>query len=198
MGRVKPCRDNNKREESIRLAKQDFINGIEPSIRSAARTYDVPYTTLRDRLHGLQTRTEAHQELQLLSVQEEKAIVRFCETLDDWGHPVTIKILKQFAQSLLPEQQRLGKHWTGRFLKRNPAITAKSSHRLDKQRENANDPIILKDYFCKVSNLRVPSIASSQPEVDHSASLESLFVHIMSPHQIFTTWMRRDLCWDRH
>ena len=150
MGRVKPCRDDKEHEKSIRLAKQDFINGIEPSIRSAARTYNVPYTTLKDRLHGLQTRTEAHQGLQLLSVQEEKAIVCFCETFDDWGHPVSIKFLKQFAQSFLPGQQRLGKHWTGRFLKRNPALTTKFSHRLDKQRENANDPIILKDCFCKV------------------------------------------------
>ena len=103
MGHVKPCWDDNKREESIRLAKQDFINGIDPSICSAVRTYNVPYPTLRAHLHGLQTRTEAHQELQLLSVQEERAIVHFCETLDNLGHPVTIKILKQFAQSLLPE-----------------------------------------------------------------------------------------------
>ena len=106
MGRVKPCRDDKEHEKSIRLAKRDFTNGIEPSIRSAALTYNIPYTTLRARLHGRQTRTEANQGLQLFSVQEEKAIVRFCETLDDWGHPVTIKILKQFAQSLLhPGQQ---------------------------------------------------------------------------------------------
>ena len=39
MGRVKPCRDDKEHEESIRLAKEDFISGIEPSIRSAARTY---------------------------------------------------------------------------------------------------------------------------------------------------------------
>ena len=53
MGRVKHCRDDKEHEESIRRAKQDFISGIEPSIRSAARTYNIPYTTLRDRLHGL-------------------------------------------------------------------------------------------------------------------------------------------------
>ena len=193
MGPVKPCRDDKEHEESIRLAKQDFISGIEPSIRSAARTYNIPYTTLRDRLHGLQTRAETHQELQLLTVPGEKAIVRFCQTLDDWGRPVTIKILKQFAQlqSLLPGQQRVGKHWAGRFLKRNPALAAKFSHRLDRQRANASDPIILRDYFYKVSD---PLFIASQPEVDHSTSLESLSVHIMSPHQISTAWMRRDLC----
>ena len=60
MGRVKPCRDDKEHEESIRLAKEDFISGIEPSICSTARTYNIPYTTLRDSLHGLHTRAEAH------------------------------------------------------------------------------------------------------------------------------------------
>ena len=135
-------------KKSIRLGKQDFINGIEPSIRSAARTYNIPFTTLRDRLRGQQHHFEA---LQLLCVREEEAIFRFCETLDDRGNPVTIKILKQFAQSLLPGQQRVGKDWTTRFLKRNPALAAKFSYRLDRQRINANNPI-LKDYLCKVNN----------------------------------------------
>ena len=67
-----------------------------------------------------QTGTEAHQGLRLLAAQEAEAIVRFCETLDDWGHPVPIKILKQFAEPLLPTQHRMGKHWTNRFLNRNP------------------------------------------------------------------------------
>ena len=105
MGRLKPCLNDSKCEKSIHLNKQDFINGIEPSICSAACTYGIPFSTLRDHLHGQQPHSEAHRGLQLLSVQEEEAIVRFYETLDDWGHPITIKILKQFAQSLFPPVQ---------------------------------------------------------------------------------------------
>ena len=71
MGRVKPYRDDREHEKSIRLAKRDFINGIEPSIRSAARTYNIPYT-LRARLHGRQTRTEANRGLQLLVYRKRK------------------------------------------------------------------------------------------------------------------------------
>ena len=56
-------------------------------------------TQLRARLHGLQTRTEAYRGLRPLSVQEEKATIHFCETLDDWRRPTATKILKQFAQS---------------------------------------------------------------------------------------------------
>ena len=98
MGRLKPYRNDNEREKFIRLAKQDFISGIRPSVRFAACTYNIPFTTLRDCLRGQQPYSEAHRGLQLLSIREEKEIVRFCETLDDRGHPVTIKNLKQFAQ----------------------------------------------------------------------------------------------------
>ena len=65
---------------------------------------------------GVQTRTETHQGLQLLGVQEAKA--RFCQIVDDWRHPVTIDIIKQFAQSLLPREHAstVGRHWVTRFL----------------------------------------------------------------------------------
>jgi hypothetical protein len=57
---------------------------------------------LRDRLQGAQPRVEAHQSEQILSVEEEKSIVRFCEALDDLGHPLKVKMVKAFAMSLLP------------------------------------------------------------------------------------------------
>jgi hypothetical protein len=85
-------------------------------------------------------------------VEEEKAIVRFCETLDDLGHPLRGSLVKAFAMALLPSSRRrqLGKHWLSRFLNRNPALVSKFSQRLDRQRANANDPAILKDFFRKV------------------------------------------------
>ena len=59
MGRVKTCRSDKAHEKSVRLAKQYLINGTELSIRFAARTYNIPYSTLRDRL---QTRTGARRD----------------------------------------------------------------------------------------------------------------------------------------
>jgi len=42
-----------------------------------------------------------------------------------------------------------------RFLNRHPAITTKFSQRLDRQRANANDSAILKDFFCKVCHFSI-------------------------------------------
>ena len=83
MRRVKPCRDDNVRKKSIRLAKQDFLNGTENSIRSASRTYNIPCTKLNDRLREQQLHSDAHRRLQLLSIRAMKAKVCFCEILDD-------------------------------------------------------------------------------------------------------------------
>jgi hypothetical protein len=152
MGRVKSRDAATDRENEIREAKHAYLSGLEPSIRAAASTYGIPYSTLRDRLRGAQPRSAAHEKEQLLTLEEEKSIVRFCETLDDLGHPLQVKMVKAFAMSLLPPHRRrqLGKHWMTRFLNRHPAITGKFSQRLDRQRANANDPAILKDFFRKV------------------------------------------------
>ena len=65
-------------------------------------TYGVPYGTLRGRLQGAKPHNDAHSHEQILSVEEEKAIVRFCVILDDWGHPLRGSLVKAFAMSLLP------------------------------------------------------------------------------------------------
>ena len=85
-------------------------------------------------------------------MEEEKAIVRLCVTLDDWGHPLRGPLIKAFAMSLLlcARQRQLGNHWLTRFLNRNHAVVSKFSQCLDRQWANASDPVILKDYFRKV------------------------------------------------
>lgn len=143
-----------EREKDIQAAMRDIRSGAEGTIRSAALAYGIPYSTLRGRMTGAQTRAEAHIGAQVLTPMEEKAVVRFCERLDDLGHPITMPLLKQYASSLLPPSsgQEVGKHWISRFLKRQHGLTSKYSQRLDRQRANADDPEIMRDHFRKVNN----------------------------------------------
>ena len=85
-------------------------------------------------------------------MEEEKAILRLCVVLDDWGHPLRGPLVKAFETSLLPRARRrqLGNHRLTRFLNRNLAIVSKFSQRLDRQGVSASDPDILKDNFCKI------------------------------------------------
>ena len=118
MGKVKECKAASECEKDLGEAQHDHISGLEPSIHSAALTYGVPYGTLRDCLQGTKPHTEAHNHEQILSVEEGKAIVRFCGTLDDLGHPLHGSLVKAFAMPLLPSARwrQLGKHWLTRFL----------------------------------------------------------------------------------
>jgi hypothetical protein len=132
---------SKQREIDLTEAMLEFKAGNFRSIRSAASAYGLPYTTLRDRLRGAQSRQEAHRNQQLLTMEEEKALVRFCIKLDDLGHPLNMSIFKRLAVGMLSASRRreVGIHWTNRFLKRNPAVVAKFSQRLDRQRATASD-----------------------------------------------------------
>jgi len=101
MGRVK-CRDATGRENDIRKANHAYHSRLEPSVLTAASTYGAPYGTLRDQLRGAQRRSAAHEKEQLLTLEEEKSIVRFCETLDDLVRPLQAKMVGVIAISLLP------------------------------------------------------------------------------------------------
>jgi hypothetical protein len=152
-----PKRVSKERETDLVEAMDEFKAGNFRSIRSAASAYMLPYTTLRDRLRGAQSRQRAHKNEQLLTVEEEKAIVRFCGKLDDLGHPLSLPMVKRLAAGMLPpsREREIGKHWINRFLKRNPDVVAKFSQRLDRQRATAGDPTVLKDFFIKVCSFHV-------------------------------------------
>ncbi|KAL7267038.1 hypothetical protein RUND412_010389 [Rhizina undulata] len=94
----------------------------ETSVRNAAETFDVKRTTLNYRYNGQrQSRREATEHLRLLSPGQERAIVRWCQRLDDWGLPPRTDLVKQMAQMLAsasPENKDkiVGKRWLARFL----------------------------------------------------------------------------------
>jgi hypothetical protein len=148
---VKPWKSDSEHEKSIHLTKKDYLAGIEPSIWSAASTYGISYSTVHDRLQGTQSTLVAHYHQKLLTDQEEKSIVRFCNTLDDSGHPVNMQILKGFAKSLFPVSKcrKVGKHWATCCLNRHPELAAQFSRCWDRQRVNASDPAIIKDLFAR-------------------------------------------------
>jgi len=98
MGTVN-CRDAATHiENEIRKAKHAYTSGFQRSINAPAWTYGIPYGTLWDWLGGAQPRSAAHKKEQLQTPDEEKSIVRFCETLDDLGHLLQGKMVKTCAR----------------------------------------------------------------------------------------------------
>jgi len=125
----------------------------KPSIRATAEKFAIPFSTLQNRLSGTKTRVQGHVKLQVLTEYEERAIVRWCERLDEWAHPPRLAVVKSMAQGLLRKRMRsqsLGKNWLTRFLNRHLVLASRFGTRLDRQRALASSPDIIRDFFQKV------------------------------------------------
>ena len=146
-------RKKSEAEANIQKAINHYRHSDEPSIRASAEKHGLAYSTLRGRLQGRVSREIGHLKLQVLTEYEEKSIVRWCERLDEWGHPARMALVKSMAEAIVARQikdRALGKNWITRFLSRHPNLATKLSTRLDRQRALANDPVVFKDYFNKV------------------------------------------------
>lgn len=137
------------KEEAIEAALTDYIDGKYPSIRATATAHDVDRSTLSRQLRGSKSRSEAHRDEQLLSMEQEEAIVRLWLKLDGWGNPLKLPFVRALATHMQsPENSRPpGEHWITRFLDHHPIIASKIATRIDRQRTSASDPIVLAHFY---------------------------------------------------
>jgi len=143
----------NEAEATLQKAINHYRHSDKPSICASAEKHGVAYSTLRGRLQGKVSREVGHLKLQVLTQYEEKSIVRWCECLDEWGHPAWMALVKSMAEAIVARRikdRALGKNWITRFLNRHPNLATKLSTHLDRQRALANDPVVFKDYLNKV------------------------------------------------
>jgi len=139
-----------EREERIQAALAALRHGDVKSIRAASQMFNIPRTTLRDRLHGSISAIARQQSQQRLSVHEEQCIVNTIYTLDRWGWPMSIQWLESFTTSFLREKgdhRPLGHNWYLRFIERHEEIRTKWSRNRDQQRKDAEDPEVIQKWF---------------------------------------------------
>ncbi|APA12583.1 hypothetical protein SS1G_03777 [Sclerotinia sclerotiorum 1980 UF-70] len=70
------------------------------SIRKAAKYFEVPKSTLADRLAGKKTRSQTHEIAQILSNAEENTLVRWISQLTITGFPATPMLVKEMADEI--------------------------------------------------------------------------------------------------
>jgi hypothetical protein len=88
-------------------------------VRKAARTYDIPRSTLATRMAGRQSYAETTLRMRRLSEIEEEIIVRYVLDLDSKGFPPSLSTVEDMANHLahLKGERHVGKHWVERFIK---------------------------------------------------------------------------------
>lgn len=139
-------------EERIQLAITAIrsaglgANGIQLlSIRQAANMYQVPRSTLGDRMRGLRTRAEAHVKQQNLSLAEEVVLVKWAKVMGRRGVPLTHSTLIKYASEI--SGKPVGESWPKRFLARHPDLKVKATTSLEKCRAKALNRTAVEGFY---------------------------------------------------
>jgi len=130
------------KESDINLAIQAMQRDKTLSRRRAAKIYNVPESTLRDRMNGRTPKPESRPAAHRLTVTEEEALVQYVLDLDARGFPPQYAGVEDMANLLLAQRDagRVGKHWVEKFVKRQSKLDTRFSRVYDFQRALCEDP----------------------------------------------------------
>ncbi|KAM4061557.1 Tc5 transposase DNA-binding domain-containing protein [Hirsutella rhossiliensis] len=141
------------REERVLLAVRAYQQGQFESTRKAAAAYDVPQSTVSDRLRGVIRRRDAQVNNLKLTATEETALVQWILSMDERGMPPTVAYTRRMANLLLSERGKdpVGENWVRKFVGRHGEIKAKYSRRYDYQRAKCEDPQKIQGWYDRVA-----------------------------------------------
>lgn len=126
-------------------------DGKYPSAAAAARSFDVPVTTLKYRLNGRESLAEKRPTGHIFTGIEEQSMEDWLLDMDARGAALTIPMLRDMANLLRSAQKNtlstIGVNWPTQFIKRRPNLSTRLSRKYDYQRALAEDPRIIKPWF---------------------------------------------------
>ena len=112
------------REGRIILAIEAIRTSKNLSRRQAAKTYNVPESSLCDRMNGIPAMAEIRNPRHNLTSSEEETLIRYILDLDMRGFPPWVNSVEDMANSLLVMRcaKPVGKQWVYRFVQRRPEL----------------------------------------------------------------------------
>ncbi len=148
-------------EERITLAHARWNEASaaneNPSQAKLARQYEIPSSTLWNRINGWKTAAARNQQFQRLSFEEEAAIRDWILRLQAWDWPSCVKQVRSIAKELLikkNDDKSVEVNWSQKFLKRHSKIKTVYISSLDKERAMTQNHNILADWFNLFQSLK--------------------------------------------
>ena len=117
-----------QQEGRIALAVNALKQGHFTSIRGAAKSYDVPFTTLRRRVRGQLARHDIRPPNYKLTSIEESTLVKWILSMDQRGLSPRPNAIQQMANLLIQKQSdtsqgiTVGNRWVLNFVRRHQAL----------------------------------------------------------------------------
>ena len=141
-----------EQEGRVLLALSAINKSQIPTVRQAARHFQVPESTLRRRLNGITTRTKKRANNHKLTENEEESLLHWILSMDRRGAAPQPAHIQDMANLLLQERdsadiQPVGQNWVSNFIKRHNEIKTTYSRRYHYQRAKCEDPKIIREWF---------------------------------------------------
>lgn len=142
--RPRSARSSIEQEGRVLLAIQAVQNNEIRSIREAARRFNVPYSTLRDRRHGHIFHAVIRANGHKLTQNEEESLEKWVLDMDSRGAAPRPSMVAEMANLLLAKRgetpiQTVGVNWTTTFVKRRPNLSSRYSKRYNYERAKNED-----------------------------------------------------------
>ena len=123
-------------EARIQEAIQALKKNSKYKLRTAAKDFDVPRSTLKDRFHGKKPRNKAHEDDMNLTHHEETELVHWITTLTARGYAPRYRTVQELAELIrnrrvfgvndatiqLVTYESFGRDWVARFMSRHPQL----------------------------------------------------------------------------
>jgi hypothetical protein len=97
----------NYSEEDLNIALAAYRNGEYTSIRKCAYAFNIPVSTLSDRLSTRTSRSKSHESQKILSTAEEKTLLKAITRLSKSGCPITLPLTRDLAEEIRLSRFRL-------------------------------------------------------------------------------------------
>ncbi len=148
-------------EERITLAHARWNEAStaneNPSQAKLARQYEIPSSTLWNRINDRKTAAARNQQFQRLSFEEEAAIRDWILRLQAWDWSSHVKQVHLIAKELLikkNDDKSVEVNWFQKFLKHHSQIKTVYISSLDKERAMTQNHDILADWFNLFQSLK--------------------------------------------
>ena len=143
--------------ETIAKALAGIEDGTYKTAYEASKATGAPIRTLYNRLNGLKSLAQSRAAQQLLSPDEEQALVGWVLRAAATGHPVTHSFLRELAEEIRKPRVSvdnlnsitvppLGQDWSKRFMRRNPELKTALAKSIEIQRKEVTKEM-LKRWF---------------------------------------------------
>jgi len=156
-----------QRNQRIQEAIAGVISGQYKDCAEAARILKAPYSTVRHRVNGRQTRVQSHEDQQLLSEEEETELARWIRQLTVQGYPPKPYAVREMAQAIQTRRvigindpsithvayDEIGEQWVKRFMSRHPDLDSLIAEQIEAARIKETSRPVLEKWFTDVKSI---------------------------------------------